>query len=164
MPFQVVCETIPSPWCGGTLWVHICVGRRLGCRKFWSDWVSTTSTSLICSQLHLMWTLSEHVLSGQLNAMLKGCDHEIVRALNTHPKAILWKLELFFVWLWAFRFIVNAHSTGLLYTINLQYIKGCEILNHLVLCQACIFEASLTQNPVHHATLNIACHVGVLFM
>ena len=77
-----------------------------------------------------MCTLSEHVLSGQLNAMLKGCDHEIVRALNTHPKAVLWKLELFFVWLWAFRFIVNAHSTGLLTECFVITILITEALVH----------------------------------
>lgn len=41
--------------------------------------------------------LSEHVLSGQLNPMLKGCDHEIVRALNNHPKAGVWTLDFFFL-------------------------------------------------------------------
>ena len=26
--------------------------------------------------------------------MTKGCDHEIVRALETHPKAVLWTIEI----------------------------------------------------------------------
>jgi hypothetical protein len=34
--------------------------------------------------------------------MTKGHEHEIVRALKTHPKAHHGKLILYFVWSWAF--------------------------------------------------------------
>jgi hypothetical protein len=37
--------------------------------------------------------------------MAKGHDHEIVRALETHPKAIPWKLKLNFEWSRAFKLL-----------------------------------------------------------
>lgn len=31
--------------------------------------------------------------SGLLHTMAEGCDHQILRTLENHPEAVLWKIE-----------------------------------------------------------------------
>jgi hypothetical protein len=74
--------------------------------------------------------------------MAKGRDHEIVRALETHPRLYHGEFILNFVWSWAFKCCVKTSVTNLsteccFITIifmwavlhnKFYYIKGCEIL------------------------------------
>ena len=45
----------------------------------------------------------------------KGCDHEIVRALETHLKAVPWTFEMVldFVWSHAYKCSVKTYVIGL---------------------------------------------------
>ena len=74
--------------------------------------------------------------------MAEGHEHKIVRALETHPKAVLWKIELNFVWAQAFmcslkdirdwalnRMLFHYHPIHVGTSIqSVIMMKGCEIL------------------------------------
>ena len=75
--------------------------------------------------------------------MAKGQDLEIVRGLETHLKAVPWKIKISFwyghdgassvVWrqMWSGTqpnaTALLSYSCWLFYTIKIQWIKGCEI-------------------------------------
>ena len=74
--------------------------------------------------------------------MAKGPDHQIVRALETRPKGVPWKIEIEFCAPQAFKCSVKTYMTGLSNECNfnaillmraflhskLKLIEGCEIL------------------------------------
>ena len=35
-----------------------------------------------------------HIFKGPLYTIVKGCDHKIVRPFETHPKPVLWIIEI----------------------------------------------------------------------
>lgn len=45
--------------------------------------------------------------------MAKGNEHDFVRALETHLKAIPWEIEIKFVWYQAFKWTVKTYTAGL---------------------------------------------------
>ena len=45
-------------------------------------------------EVHSIKVRQTFLTLGPLYTMAKGCDHEIVRALETHPKAIPWETEI----------------------------------------------------------------------
>lgn len=48
---------------------------------------------------------------GPLHTMAKGLDHVVVRALETHPKA-LWKVQIKFCVVKGLKYSVRAYATG----------------------------------------------------
>ena len=85
------------------------------CRTYWSSWesrrflhwqvgfrlihFSTPKISVCMCFVKLVYVFCE---LGSIYTMAEGHDHKIVRALETHPKAILWNIVLHFVWSQAF--------------------------------------------------------------
>ena len=60
--------------------------------------------------------------SGPLYIWVKGHDHEIVRALETHPKAVPLEID---AWLWDLKLIVKRRLTHQSYAIFISsYLCG----------------------------------------
>ena len=61
--------------------------------------------------------------------MAKGCDHETVMALETHPHDISWKIKLNLVWSRAFKCGVKTYMAGLsteCYVIIILFMRALE--------------------------------------
>ena len=48
---------------------------------------------------------------GPLHTQAKSRDHEMVRAFDYHPKAVLWVLAIHFVWGWVLKHSVKCEWT-----------------------------------------------------
>jgi hypothetical protein len=49
---------------------------------------------------------------GPFYTIAKGLDHEVVRALETHPKALSWKVQIKFCVVTGLKYSVTAYATG----------------------------------------------------